>query len=139
MKFIYTLGVFSGALALLQPHVTSPHKVSLSKGDSLTHSNGSAKIPHISASLHATLAKFQKIKPHLHEEPVAQHHAERTVGKRRPSNLPLTNRYEDEAVNDLCYYGPVTIGSNDGNAQEFQLWVYYSIYAPCIILPCRST
>lgn len=141
MKFMLALGIFSGALALLEPHATGPHKVSLSKGNSLTHSNGSAKVPHLFASLSSALAKFQKSKPHLRDQPVAQHRAERTAGRRRgmargPPNLPLTDRYEGTGLlQDLCYYGPVTIGSSDGNAQEFQLLVYHPPYAPRIVLP----
>lgn len=133
MKFILALSLLSGALALPTPHATASHKVSLSKGRSLTHSNGRANIPEIFASLDATLAKFQHIKPLPHYKPVEPHQAEQPArtrqGKsRRPVNVPLTDQYSSDALStDIAYYGPVTIGSGDGSAQTFQLWVHRSI------------
>ncbi|KAG8160486.1 hypothetical protein KVR01_010022 [Diaporthe batatas] len=123
---VYALAIFSGALALPEPHATGPHKVSLSKGNSLTHSNGSVKVHHMFASLANTLAKFQGIKAHLHDEPVAQHHAERRAGRRRetahrPGKVSLTDKYiSPKAPSDLAYYGPMTVGSYDGKPQDFQ-------------------
>jgi hypothetical protein len=131
MKFILALSLFSGALALPEPHATASHKVSLSKGRSLTYSDGRANIHEIFASLDATLAKFQHIKPFPHDERVALDQAKQAARRRKEKvkslvNVPLTDQYS-LLTTDLTYYGPVTIGSGDGNAQTFQLWVHRSM------------
>ncbi|KAH8770105.1 aspartyl protease [Diaporthe sp. PMI_573] len=125
MKFILALSLFSGALALPEPHATASHKVSLSKGRSLTYSDGRANIHEIFASLDATLAKFQHIKPFPHDERVALDQAKQAARRRKEKvkslvNVPLTDQYS-LLTTDLTCYGPVTIGSGDGNAQTFQL------------------
>lgn len=139
MKLTFALGLFSSTLALPEPSATTSHKVSLSKGRSLTHENGRANIPGIFASLNATLAKFGG-EPLPHYEPLALQQAKQAAKKRKGKakgrvNVPLTDEASSPKTRtnstppytDITYYGPVTIGSGDGNAQTFGLWVHHSV------------
>lgn len=135
MRLTFALSLLSGAAALPEPSATTSHKVSLSKGRSLTHVNGRANIPGILASLNATLAKVGR-EPLPHYEPVAlqqatqsaERHKEKT---KKHAKVNLNDQGTLETIHpissiatDMIYYGPVTIGSVDGNAQLFELWVH---------------
>lgn len=147
MKSTIALSLFSCALALPEPQATASHKVSLRHGRILTHANGRANVPGIFACINATLAKFGR-KPLPHYEPVALQQAEQAAKRRKrkakePVNLPLTieDSHPDEPgqlSTGLLYYGPVTIGSGDGDAQTFQLWVHPSRLAYCCVLNDKS-
>lgn len=139
MRLTFALGLLSRTLALPEPSATTIHKVPLSKGLSLTHANGRANIPAIFASVNATLAKFGG-EPLPHYEPLALQQAKQAAEKREDQakelvNVPLTDQpfYSLKIFNstppdqDLTYYGPVTIGSGDRNAQTFKLWVHHSV------------
>ncbi|KAG6360358.1 hypothetical protein INS49_011416 [Diaporthe citri] len=115
MKLAFAPLLLSGALALPEPGTATSHKVSMSNGHSLTRPDGRANVPGIFASLNATLMKFGT-KPLPHYEPVAQQQAEYAAERHRQK---ATNKMV--LAMDDKYYGPVTIGSKDGNAQTFEL------------------
>jgi hypothetical protein len=136
MKFTTALGLVSGAMALPprapKHHAIAPHKVSLSRGRGLTHPGAIANIPEIIASLGATRAKLQHNKPlpQDRDEHMRTHQAGQDAGTRRwevegPGSVPLADQYLSMGIfsTDKAYYGPVTVGSGDGNAQTFQLCV----------------
>lgn len=133
MRLIFALGLLSGTLALPGPSVTTSHKVSLSQHRSLTDVNGRANIPGIFASINATLAKLGG-EPLPYYEPVALQQAKQVAERRkekvkRKHTVPLTDQQgfvlprtnSTPPFADAIYYGPVTIGSGDGNAQTFEL------------------
>lgn len=132
MRRTFALGLLSGTLALPRTSVTTSHKVSLSQYRSLTDANGRANIPGIFASVNATLAKLGG-KPLPYYEPVALQQAKQAAERRnekakRQHTVPLKDQEATTRSNmnstppsDLIYYGPVTIGSGDGNAQTFEL------------------
>lgn len=134
MRPTFALSLLSGpgTLALPRTSATTSHKVSLSQYRSLNDANGRANIPGIFASVNATLEKLGG-KPLPYYEPVALQQAKQAAERRnekakRQHTVPLkdqeaTTRSSMNTTprSDLIYYGPVTIGSGDGNAQTFEL------------------
>lgn len=133
MKLAFALHSLFGALALPEPSTETSHKVSLRTRQSLTFPDGRADVSGIFASLNATLMKFGT-NPLPHHEPVAQQQAEYAAERHRHKamsgvNVPLKDQgfFTHSGSNrtviamDDKYYGPVTIGSSDGNAQTFEL------------------
>ncbi|POS77827.1 hypothetical protein DHEL01_v203768 [Diaporthe helianthi] len=131
MKFMFALSILSSALAL--PDIWSlvpPSTHGLLEQKKQPYSlqrrcqrTAFVRVPRRFASkssyIHMTSQWYDIMTNRLLEDARGKAH--------RPGKVPLTNQYGGSGglQEDVASYGLLTIAPGDGNAQTFQVWVYY--------------